>query len=199
VKKTIIFVFLFAHFLAGCVAVEREEAHAASIKALKSDEALYATVLSCHRGCSISTIKFMNDDASLVLRPLSLSADEISELESYFAGPVVFKDQKDILGSSRLKLTAKEIEDLDGYFLLGDDPQYSCSNIIKISFEHKKGSRILDSKDSQIYPCVTGDEQISPTKLLVHLEEIQSEVPFWRMSEDARHEMLKRHYSRKAE
>ena len=75
----------------------------------------------------------MNDDASLVLRQLSLSADEISELESYFAGPVVFKDQKDILGSPRLKLTAKEIKDLDSYFLLGNDPQYSCSNIIKIS------------------------------------------------------------------
>jgi len=199
VKKTIISFFLFAHFLAGCVSVESEEAYTASIKALKSDEALYANVLSCHRGCSISTIKFMNDEASLVLRKLSLSADETSELESRFAGAVVFKGQKDILASPRLNLTAKEIEDLDSYFLLGDDPQYSCSNIIKISFEHKKGSRILDSKDSQIYPCITGDEQISPSKILVHLEDIQSEVPYWRMSEDERHEMLKSHYSKKTE
>ena len=198
-KKTIIFFFLLVHFLAGCVSLESEEPFAASIKALKSDEVLYATVLSCHRGCSASTIKFTNGEASLTPRELTLSADEISELESRFAGSVVVREEKDILGSPTLSLTAKEIEDLDSYFLLGDDPRFSCSNIIRITFEHKKRRHVLNSKDFQVYPCISGDEQVSPSKLLVHLEEIKSEVPYWRMSEDERQEMLKSHYSKKTE
>ena len=129
----------------------RNEAYSPSIASLKPNETLVMKLQACHWGCTQGIVKFRGGEA--------------------------------IVGRHSLKLTTEEIESLDTYFLQGKDLEESrnCSLPIKISFEHKKGSHILGSKDVEIYPCWF-DSELGPLALVDHFNETPNETPFWRLS-----------------
>ncbi len=122
-------------------------AYSPSIASLKTNETLVMKLRACHWGCTEDTVKF--------------------------------RDGKAIVGRHSLKLTAKEIESLDTYFLLGKSREEGgrCSLAIEISFKHKKGLRVLSSKDVEIYPCFFRSH-LGPIALVEHL----NETPYWRLS-----------------
>ena len=104
-------------------------------------------------------------------------------------GTVIFKGGRAHLNDYSLKLTEKEIAELDQYFQLGKSPEEgaSCSLPIEISFELKKQLKTLNLKEMQIYPCTFGhDSRITPERLMHHLTERANDIPFWRMSSEER-------------
>jgi len=182
--------YLAVLVISGCTAVKVDEPFSPSIATLESNETLIATILQCHRSCSTATLEFKNGEVRLIAPKLDLASKEIPDLTYSGGMKVMVTDPAELSETIILRLTVEEIQFLDGYFLSGDNPDFSCSNVIKIMFEHKRRDTILDRKDFQIYPCSEGDDKVSPTKIWYHLEDIQNEIPFWRMSPEERHEML---------
>lgn len=129
----------------------KNEGFSPSIASLKLNETLVMKLQACHWGCTEGTVKFRGGKA--------------------------------IVGRHSLKLTTKEIESLDIYFLLGKSREESgrCSLPIEISFKHKKGLRVLSSKDVEIYPCFFRG-QLGPIALVEHFNETATETPYWRLS-----------------
>lgn len=189
-KQFFVIFCLAALVTTGCTAVKADEPYSPSIAALKSNEMLIATILQCHRSCSTATLEFRNGNVRLIAPELDLSSKEIPDLTFRLEGKVMVTDPSELSETITLRLTAEEIKFLDGYFLSGDNPDYSCSNVVKIMFEHRSEGSILNTKDFQIYPCSQGGDKVSPTRIWYHLEDIQSEIPYWRMSSEDRHEMM---------
>lgn len=164
----------------GCASV-KDEGYSPSIASLKTNETLIMNVLVCHRGCTTNTVKFENGEATLIPYELELSEKEILDLENTFGREINFSDDKGVIGR-KVILRPKEISDLDKHFLL----EYSyCSNVIKVSFEHKRGNRVLNSKRLQLYPCAgLSHDELTISRLTHYLTDDRHEVPFWRLSPD---------------
>ena len=101
-------------------------------------------------------------------------------------GIVKFKNKEVILGRHSLKLNAKEISELDRYFLLGEavGSRWRCTLPIYIRFHKVRGLLTVNSKGWQIYPCpYPYDESVvTPEQLVRFLSETPTETPYWRLS-----------------
>lgn len=175
-----IFGILCIFFFIGCTSVKDED-YIPSIASLKTNETLVMNVLECHRGCRTNTVKFENGEVTLIPYELELSEKEILELENIFAGEVNFSNDNIVIGR-KVKLRPKEISDLDKHFSL----EYSyCSNVIKVSFQHKRGNKVLNSKMLELYPCAgQSHDELTISRLIHYLTDERHEVPFWRLSRD---------------
>ena len=176
---------------AGCSS-NKGEVYVPSIGQLKAGESLIMNILECHRGCWTATVEFKDGYAGLIPYEIDLTPEDISELESYFGKAIDFDANRPSFDRT-LKLTAKEISDLDRYFTM---PANGCSNVIKISFEHKRDDVIFNNKGLNLYPCITGsDSVISPTRLIIYLDDTNRfDIPFWRLSAAEHDEWIKNLY-----
>jgi len=179
-KQAILSIFIISLVGVGCMSATSsnpDDAYLPSISNLKTDEVLIMNVLECHRGCTTGTVEFKGRQASLIPNQISLTAKEISQLESYFFTTIDFNDDTPNF-NRRLDLTEEEISDLEDYFI---EPHTGCSKVIKMSFEHKKGTKVLNSTPLKTYKC-SFEQKISPSNLKWYLKDERMYAPYWRLS-----------------
>lgn len=131
-----------------------DETFIPSIAALKPNETLVMKYSACHSGCDRGTVKFQNDAATMNGHTLSLTPEEIRNLDLHF-------------------ISANELSD-----------DYFCSLRILISFKKTSALSFPMKKKPQQYPCLFADlrDSINPESLIYYFNETPDQIPFWRRS-----------------
>jgi len=150
-----------------------------SVRDLKPHQSLIMNVLICHRGCRANTVQFKEGHATLISSELKLNSEKRSEIEAHFLTNINFDPDRPIPNTS-LKLTEKELVDLDAYF---GSPLENCSNVIFINFLLKNENKVIASNDLEIYPCNSWKDQKITSNYLVGYLEGEWDFPIWRLTE----------------
>jgi len=151
---------VFVLSLSGCNEASKSSL-SPSISALETNETLVMEYNACHWGCTKGTVVFKENVALVNGESLTLTEQEISDLDQYFQN-----------GKSR------------------EEASY-CSLPIEISFKLKTGTSVTNTKELQIYPCHFGGVYlVTPEDLMHHFLRRPNEVPSWRLSAEKQQELL---------
>ncbi len=191
-RKTTLRVFLAVFFAFGVMhslakaETDQKTPTFPTLQNLSDTQSLIMYYVICSSpSCFVRSVEFKNGHAWLIPNEHALNAKIIDKIETYFGNRKMNILWSDGSTHRQITLTQEELNGLDSYFT--SFRKDICKGPY-LGFALKQGVQILETKDLQIYPCMSGS-QISAESLMRYLSEFDDE-PVWRLTDEERNELF---------